>query len=82
MEPMPKSDICKLYKSLADEKLQDIKDNINDIKFFEELYAKELLSKNKPEVTLDIIRNLEGLNEQYKTEYNRLKAISVSGIVA
>lgn len=72
-----KSDICKLYKQLSAEKIIDIKQTEEELKLFKDMYARELLTNRDSVKTASIITDLEGIIENEKAEYHRLKAISV-----
>jgi hypothetical protein len=75
-----KNDTFELYKELARAKFDDIKQCLSEIAFFKDVYSKELLSSETASVTLNIIKTLEEEHEQNKTEYNRLKAVSIGKV--
>ena len=82
-QPKTQSGICKLYAALAMGIKEDHAFNLEEIAFFQGIYSKMLFfSDSGADLILQIIKTLEDQNDKAKAEYNRFKAISVSGKVA
>lgn len=69
-------DVEESYKELAARKCDDIDQSIKELKFFKDMYGRELLTNNDASKTYKIIKRLEELIEKDKAEYYRLKDIS------
>ena len=65
----------ELLNDLIHGKISDMNNALDEIKFFNELYLRELYTAEKPENTLNIINNLKKEYENDERELHRFKNI-------